>query len=275
MDATNLGAELVELHDRPRTVPQFVARYPGLTPETGYAASRKLHAHRLSLGWKPVGRKIGFTNRTIWERYGVYEPIWGTVYDRTVIYSQDNKARVPLAGLVQPRIEPEICFGLKAKPPTTPDALSLYARDAHALLGCIEWIAHSVEIVQCHHPEWKLQLPDSTADNGLHGRLIVGTTFPVGKFPDLADKLPKLRVELFREKTRVDEGVGANVLDSPLLALSFLIQLLAKQPDSPPLSAGEIISTGTLTDAHPVVAGETWRTAFSGIDLPGLEILFA
>ena len=267
MDATDLAAELIDLHDRPRAVPQFVARYPGLTPETGYAASRKLHAHRLSLGWIPLGRKIGFTNRTIWQRYGVYEPIWGTVYDNTVMYSQDNKARVPLAGLVQPRIEPEICFGLKARPPVS--------RDPQALLDCIEWIAHSVEIVQCHHPEWKLRLPDGTANNGLHGRLIVGTPVPVGNFPGLADRLPKLKVELFREKTRVDEGVGSNVLDSPLLALSFLIELLAKQSDSPPLSAGEIISTGTLTDAHPVKAGETWRTAFSGIELPGLEILFA
>ena len=271
MDATNLAAELIELHDRPRSVPQFVARYPGLTPETGYAAARRLHLHRLALGWKPLGRKIGFTNRTIWERYGVHQPIWGTVYDRTVIFAQDHKAKVALAGLVQPRIEPEICFGLKARPP----ASSSDARDPQALLDGIEWIAHSVEIVQCHHPEWKLQLADSTANNGLHGRLIVGARLPVRNFPDLAKKLPELKVELCKGTARVDEGIGSNVLDSPLLALGFLIDLLKKQPDSPPLEPGEIISTGTLTDAHPVAAGETWRTSFSGIDLPGLEILFA
>jgi hypothetical protein len=62
--------------------------------------------------------------------------------------------------------------------------------------------------------------------------------------------------------------------DSPLLR-EFLIDLLNKRPDSPPLEPGEIISTGTLTDAHPVKAGETWRTSFSGLDLPGLEIRFA
>jgi 2-keto-4-pentenoate hydratase len=26
-------------------------------------------------------RKLGFTNRTIWEQYNVYAPIWGYVYD--------------------------------------------------------------------------------------------------------------------------------------------------------------------------------------------------
>jgi 2-keto-4-pentenoate hydratase len=267
MDATNLAAELIDLHDRPRLVPPFNARYPGLTADSGYAAARKLHAHRLADGWKPVGRKIGFTNRTIWPRYGVYEPIWGTVYDRTLIFAENNKATVPLGNLAQPRIEPEICFRMRSRPPVT--------EDPQALLDCIEWMAHSVEIVQCHHPEWKLQLADGTTDNGLHGRLIVGSPVDARKIPQLAAKLPKLKVKLFKEKTLVDEGIGANVLDSPVLALAFLIQVLSVQKDSPSLEPGEIISTGTLTDAHPVAAGETWRTALDGIDLPGLEITFS
>src|SRR6185295_20253035 len=191
MDATNLAVELIELHDRPRLVPPFSARYPGLTADSGYVAARKLHAHRLAQGWKPAGRKIGFTNRTIWPRYGVYEPMWGTVYDKTLIQSRNNKATVSLAGLVQPRIEPEICFRLKARPPASSDA-----RDPQALLGCIEWIAHSIEIVQCHHPEWKVTIADCTADNGLHGRLIVGTPVRVEKISGLAAALPFLKVAL-------------------------------------------------------------------------------
>jgi len=50
-------------------------------------------------------------------------------------------------------------------------------------------------------------------------------------------------------------GGGAFVLDSPLLALRHLVELLAADPHNPPLSAGEIISTGTLTLAMPVRAG--------------------
>jgi len=56
--------------------------------------------------------------------------------------------------------------------------------------------------------------------------------------------------------------------------LSFLIELLKKQSDSPPLEAGEIISTGTLTDAHPVAPGERWRTDFHGFAVRGMEITF-
>jgi len=266
MDATTLAKELIDLHEHPRLVAPFSTRFPGLTAESGYAAARVLHAHRLAQGWRLAGRKNGFTNRGIWARYGVNGPMWGAVYDRTLILAQDNRAVVPLAGLMQPRIEPEICFKLKAAPPRT--------RNPAALLEAIEWIAHSIEIVSCHHPEWKMTLPDCVADNALHGRLIVGTPVAVEKIAGLAAALPFLKISLFKNQEKIDHGVGANVLDSPLLSLAFLVDILAEQKDSPQLRAGEIISTGTLTDAHPVRAGETWRTDLHGFAARGLELTF-
>ena len=243
-----LGEELIAVHESARIVPRFSERYPGLTPQAGYAAARVLHAQRLALGWQPVGRKIGFTNRTLWDRYGVHEPMWGWVYDRTLIHAQDNQATVSLAGLVQPRIEPEIAFKLKQ-----PDS--------------IEWMAHAVEIVQCHHPQWKVTIADCTADNGLHGRLILGAPIP------LRGNLADVEARLFKGDRLVDKGVGATVLGGPLLSLAHLVELLKKQPDAPPLRAGEIITTGVLTDAHPVAAGETWRTEVTGFD--GMTLTFA
>jgi 2-oxo-3-hexenedioate decarboxylase len=262
MPAAELSEELVDLHGKPRPVPPFTARHPGLTAAAGYEAAAALHRHRLALGWKPVGRKIGFTNRTIWPRYGVYEPIWGMVYDRTLVPSAGNAATVSLAGLVQPRIEPEICFGLKARP-----------RPEH-IVEAIAWVAHSIEIVQCYHPDWKLQLADSTAANGLHGRLVVGEKVPLADLPGLVDALPRVRIALLKGDRTVDRGIGANVLDSPLLALAYLVNVLAAQPRAPALAPGEVISTGTLTDAHPVAPGETWSTALEGLPLPGLTVRF-
>ena len=142
------------------------------------------------------------------------------------------------------------------------------------LLGAIEWVAHAVEIVQCHHPDWKVTIADCTADNGLHGRLVVGTPIPVRKLSELPATLPMLKVELRKGADVVDRGAGANVLGSPLEALAFLVEVLARQSDAPPLAAGEIVSTGTLTDAHPVAPGETWSTAFEGLPLNGLEVRF-
>ena len=256
-----LGEELVQAHETARIVPRFSERYPGLTPEAGYGAARALHAHRLAQGWEPAGRKIGFTNRTLWARYGVYEPMWGMVYDRTLIHAVRDRARVRLEGLVQPRIEPEICFRLNRPPRNA---------DPEEVLACIEWMAHAVEIVQCHHPDWKVTIADCCADNGLHGRLIVGTPAPLQDI----EKLPHVEARLFKAGRLVDLGVGANVLGSPLTSLGYLVDLLQRQPQAPPLAAGEIVTTGVLTDAHPVAAGETWHTELAGLPLHGLTVVF-
>ena len=256
-----LARELISLHEQPREVPPFSERYAGLTAEAGYQAARALHEHRLARGWRPVGRKIGFTNRTLWSRYGVYEPMWGMVYDRTLIRADDNRARVSLDGLVNPRIEPEICFGLRGAP------------EKHRLIDCIEWMAHAIEIVQCPHPNWKLAIADCAANNGLHGRLVLGS--PASLPSNIEERLPAVEVELYRASELVDRGVGANVLGSPLAALAHLVELLGRQSDAPKLAPGEVVTTGVITDAHPVARGECWSTRLSGIALAPLHIEFA
>src|SRR4051812_22481122 len=156
--------------------------------EAGYKIALGLHAQRTAAGWRTVGRKIGFTNRSIWPRYGVYQPIFGFVYDRTLSYAIEGKATLSVAGLAQPRIEPEICFGLKASPPRS--------KDPAEILSAIEWVAHSFEIVQCTLPGWQMKVGDSTAANGLHGALIVGRKMPVAAIENLVSKLPALKVTL-------------------------------------------------------------------------------
>ena len=234
--------------------------------DAGYRIALGLHAERIAGGWRPVGRKIGFTNRSIWPRYGVYQPIFGFVYDRTVTHAPDNVAKLKLAGLAQPRIEPEICFGLKARPPRS--------QDPAEILAAIEWVAHSIEIVQCAWPGWQMKVGDSTAANGLHGALVVGRKIPVSGIKYLVSKLPALKVTLKKGDQVIDRGMGSNVLDSPLLALAYLVEVLGAQSDFPQLCAGEIISTGTMTDAAPVAPGETWSTEFEGNELSGMTIRF-
>jgi 2-oxo-3-hexenedioate decarboxylase len=87
-------------------------------------------------------------------------------------------------------------------------------------------------------------------------------------------QLQAFTVTLARNGTEIETGRGTNVLDGPLSALRHLIGILADDPHNPPLSAGEIVTTGTLTRAYPVNPGETWSTSLSGIPLAGLSIRF-
>jgi 2-keto-4-pentenoate hydratase len=50
--------------------------------------------------------------------------------------------------------------------------------------------------------------------------------------------------------------------------------VLAQQPQFPPLAAGEIVTTGTVTDAWPVVSGETWTSDYGALGLSGMTLTF-
>ena len=240
---------------------------PSLDEDGAYAIASEVHARRLGCGELPVGRKIGFTNRTIWAAYGVWAPIWSHVYDSTVRHVSDSVARLAIGHLLQPRIEPEIQLHFARTPPVT--------RDEAAILACIDWIAHGFEIVQSVYPDWKFRSVDAIAAFGLHGALVVGTPVAIRDIDDCVAKLRSFTVVLSRDGTEEAAGGGADVLDSPLLAFAHLAEMLGRQARFAPVQAGEIVTTGTLTAARSVSPGETWSTRLDGIDLPGLSIAFA
>jgi 2-oxo-3-hexenedioate decarboxylase len=80
---------------------------------------------------------------------------------------------------------------------------------------------------------------------------------------------------LSRSNEAIESGIGANVLDSPALALGYLAQVLAEQAQFPPLGPREIITTGTITDAWPVINGEIWSSDYGELGLDGLTLSFA
>jgi 2-oxo-3-hexenedioate decarboxylase len=271
-----MGPELATIADRLITafdtvtmLPPITANTPGFTVTDAYAVLGEIEARRRAQGWQTVGRKIGFTNRTIWARYGVWQPVWAHLWAHTVQFASGNQASLALRAFVQPRIEPEVVFKVKAPVPLTDEPL--------AVLACAEWIAPGFEIVQSHFPDWRFSAADCTAACGLHGALVVGTPMPVtvSNREALAAALPTFRLTLSRGDTAIDRGVGANVLDGPPLALAHLARVLAGQPQFPPLAAGEIVTTGTITDAWPVAPGEVWSSDYGALGLAGLKLSFS
>jgi 2-oxo-3-hexenedioate decarboxylase len=268
--------ELIAALGTPQAIAPFTTRDPSFDMARAYAVAASVHAARLAQGEQVVGRKIGFTNRTLWDEYGVREPIWGFVYDTTLFRPRGGRATAALGSFAEARIEPEIVLHIKAAPPVTRDSERGQAPvDVEsAMLDCIDWIALGFEIVHSPFPDWKFKVSDTVAVNGLHGMLIVGDPVPVASIPDSAKRLREFRVALRKGDAVAAEGGGANVLDSPLLALAHFVGVLARLPQFPPLAAGEVVTTGSLTSALLVAPGETWSTTLSGIALPPLAITF-
>ena len=263
---SEIADRLITAQDKVATVPPITAGAPDFSVADGYAVLADIEAKRRAQGWRAIGRKIGFTNRTLWQRYGVDRPMWSHVWDRTVQFAPDGRATLALAGLHEPRIEPEVVFGLAAPlPPTT---------DAAALLAAVEWMAAGFEIVHSVFPGWKFRVFDCTAAFGLHGALVVGAPTPITRAnrEALASMMPTFVATLSRDGTVVETGVGANVLGGPVDALAYLRDVLAADPAMPPLAAGEMVTTGTVTDAWPVAPGEAWSSDYGTLGMPGLVL---
>ncbi|MGW8182415.1 MAG: 2-keto-4-pentenoate hydratase [Burkholderiales bacterium] len=269
MDTRAIAQELLDALDHGRTVQSLVERHRGFGWDEAYSVAADLLALRQRRGEKPVGRKIGFTNRNIWPEYGATSPIWAHVYDRTLVFAGNHRATVSLGSAVRPRLEPEIAFRLKA-------ALPAGIADPAQVLQYVEWFAPSFEIVDCHFADWKFGPADAAADFSLHWRLIIGEPCAVraGDIRGLAVSLRECSVTLRRGETVMDRGTGANALDHPVTPLAFLADMLSRQPWFQPLAAGEIITTGTLTAALPIGSGETWSSEYAGLPLTGLQLSF-
>jgi 2-oxo-3-hexenedioate decarboxylase len=235
------------------------ARGDGFDLAAAYAVEAELTRLRRGAGHTTVGRKVGYANKAVWRTLKLQTLVWANMYDDTVQFSSRE---LSMSALRSPRIEPEIVVKLKAAP---------QGSDAAAVLAATEWIALGFEIVDCPYPDWKFQPADFVASFGLHAALFVGEPRAVaaGDVDTLAGQLAAFTVRLKKDGGLVEEGAGKNALKSPALCVGELATAIANQPGQEPLGAGELVSTGTLTNPQPIAAGETWTAEADGIDLPG------
>lgn len=246
-------------------VQPFSSHFPTLDLADAYAVAERVRIARVDRGEKAIGRKIGFTNRAIWASFGISAPIWGYMYDSTVVDLDANAGSFSVASLPEPRVEPEIALHLARAP----------VRDMseRELFGCVDWVAHGFEIVSSVFPNWRFKAADAVAAFGVHSALIIGDKRETTQDPEtLFGALSRFTIEL-SGNTGTKKGKAQDVLGGPLSSLRALVEALSTHPISAPLQAGEIVTTGTLTDAMPLVAGEVWSTRLEGIDLKGLRLL--
>jgi 2-keto-4-pentenoate hydratase len=247
-----------------------------LSIDDGYDIARSIVDIRIAQGETPIGRKIGFSNRKLWTRYGrtapITEPLWSTLFDSTVEFAMDNLALHKLSKATQPRIEPGLVFKLAR----TPEADA----DLNDLADCLEWMANSFEVLASPYRNWSFEAADAIAAFGLHRALIIGEPKMLARHSrhQLSDALCAASLSLSRSTTDSTAlcaaGLGSDVLGGPLHALLSLHRQLQSQTRFEPLQAGELIATGSWTDALPVKRGEVWSSAFSQLNLPGLNLSF-
>ena len=280
---TMTPAQILQHHDQAALWPEAPDAARGADIANAYQTALQVRQLRIGRGEQPRGYKIGFTNRNIWPRYNVAAPVWGTVWNTTLAFCEGD-ATLALAGRCQPRIEPEAVFGMRATPP--------HHATLDTLFDCIEWVAPGFEIVQSHAPDWKFNAAMAVADGALHSYLVVGRRVAAATIATSAQAfnqaLAGCQLALHKDDvkdangafavttaggTLMERGQGSNVLDGPLLALLHFLNELRQCKGAPDLMPGDVVTTGTWTDAWPVAAGETWRAEFDA-PLSALSLKF-
>ncbi len=250
MDLSSIARQLLSARQSATTLAPPSDASTDFSLADGYTVGKMLAEQRITAGDESVGVKLGFTNTTAWESLGISDPFWAPMYDTSVSGDHD----VSLAGLMQPRIEPEIVLGFdKALPAGTPAA---------EVAGAVTWIALGFEIVHCHFPGWQMTAADAIADFGLHAQLLLGPRHAPADGE--VDGLPGVQVTLRQGAEEAATGTGANTLGGPVAAVERLLQL----PGYPGLGAGAMVTTGTLTAAQPLVVGQEWTQVTSGLTGP-------
>jgi 2-keto-4-pentenoate hydratase len=262
-----LARELLSAYETGQMIDVAPSERPGFNLNTAYDVETSLKRFREAAGHRSVGRKVGYANKAMWRVLKLETLVWAHMYDDTVHYSDSNSTSLTVAHPRSLKIEPEIVFGLKE--PVTGES-----SDAASALVSADWLALGFEIIDCPFPEWKFQPSDFVASFGLHAALVIGERVHVRPdvIPVLVNELSRFKVRMAKGGEIVEVGSGRNSLKSPALCLAELGAAIALRFPSDPLSAGEVVSSGTLTAGHLTGRGDLWTAEVEGISLPSLTL---
>lgn len=216
---------------------------------SAYAVQRAGIARRVDSGATVVGRKVGLTSPAVQAQLGVDQPDLGVLLDDM---GHANGATVPLAGLLQPKVEAEVAFVL---------GTDLVDGDLELdqVRAAVDHAVAAIEIVDSRITGWDITFTDTVADNGSSALYVLGTTTRT-----LAEVEPvDVEMTMTRNGEVVSTGNGGACLGDPLLALAWLARTARELGE--PLRAGQVILSGALGPMVAVTPGDTFEAHISGL----------
>jgi 2-keto-4-pentenoate hydratase len=249
MDEKRIAAWAEQLFNAERNrkaVSPLTDQDPSLTIDDAYQIQLTNVKRVLDMGHTISGKKIGLTSPGIQRQMGVNEPDYGHLFA-----AMDCKdGRVNTGALLQPKIEGEIAFILKADL-----AGGKVSRDD--VLEATDYVAGAFEIVDSRVADWKIKLIDTVSDNASSGRYVLGA-----KRLTLSEvDLPAVSMKLYKNGGLAGEGTGAAVLGDPCVSVAWLANRLWSYGVT--LKAGEVILSGAFSAAPPSKKGDVFRAEFS------------
>ena len=252
-DEIQAAAESLDQAERTRVQTGLLSlKYPQMTMGDSYAVQSAWVKKKIAAGRKPIGWKIGLTSKAMQYALNINIPDSGVLFDDMVF---EDGATVPADRFIQPRIEAEIAFVMKA--PLKGPNVSIFD-----VLNATDYVTPALEILDTRilrvDPDTKKArtIVDTISDNAANAGIVTGGR---AVRPDQIDM--RWMGAIVSRNAEVEEtGLGAGVLNQPARGVAWLANRLSQYGDG--IEAGQIVLAGSFIRPIEARHGDTINADF-------------
>lgn len=252
-DEIQAAAESLDQAERTRVQTGLLSlKHPQMTMDDSYAVQSAWVQKKIAAGRKPIGWKIGLTSKAMQYALNINIPDSGVLFDDMIF---EDGATVPADRFIQPRIEAEIAFVMKA--PLKGPNVSIFD-----VLNATDYVTPALEILDTRilrvDPETKKArtIVDTISDNAANAGIVTGGR---AVRPDQIDM--RWMGAIVSRNAEVEEtGLGAGVLNQPARGIAWLANRLSQYGDG--IEAGQIVLAGSFIRPIEARHGDTINADF-------------
>ncbi|OAN70716.1 2-oxo-hepta-3-ene-1,7-dioic acid hydratase [Jannaschia sp. EhC01] len=235
-DHSRAAKDLLRAEAKGQQIGLLTLRHPKMGMDDAYAIQNAIAAAKLAQGRRVIGWKIGLTSKAMQNALNIDIPDSGILFDDMAF---DDGATVPKGRFIQPRIEAEIAFVMKA-----PIGGGDVTRDD--VLAATDYVAPSIEILDTRITRTDAATGkartvfDTISDNAANAGVVLGRQRHA---PDAFD-LRWVGAITSRNDEVEETGLGAGVLNDPVESVVWLARRMAQYGQS--IAPGQIILSGSF-----------------------------
>nr|WP_058249257.1 2-oxo-hepta-3-ene-1,7-dioic acid hydratase [Tropicibacter naphthalenivorans] len=229
------AADLLAAEEARSQIGLLSLRHPGMTLDDAYAIQSAQMAQKLAAGREIIGWKIGLTSKAMQDALGIDTPDSGVMYDDMLFQTGGT---VPAGRFIQPRIEAEIAFVMKA-----PLDGEVTRED---VLAATDYVCPSIEILdtrilRADPATGKARVIfDTVSDNAANAGIVLGKE----RHDPASTDLRWAGAILKKNGQVVSTGLGAAVLDDPVTGLVWLARRMHQYGQR--IEAGQVVLSGSF-----------------------------
>ncbi len=235
-DHATAAADLIRAEKTGQQIGLLSLRYPEMGMDDAYAIQNALYQAKLAEGRKVIGWKIGLTSKAMQSALGIDIPDSGILFDDMLFQSG---AEIPKGRFIQPRMEAEIAFVMKAP-------LGGAEVTRADVLAATDYVTPAIEILDTRilradpATGQTRKVFDTISDNAANAGIVLGTQ---QHSPDQVD-LRWVGAMVFRNGEIEETGLGAGVLNDPAESVVWLARRMSQYGQK--IEAGQVILSGSF-----------------------------